>query len=531
MSVRQLDVTVYTSPTSTTVLRDRSGGASAIKSLRFSSGLPGGFLEASFVVVWPASQTWPIAAGQKVEIRRGRQVVWWGWVEDVTQRARGRSVELQVMCLGPWQELQQRNIALANYTSDQHGGSAIRMELGANCPSISADYSQIMSTGVSIGPLVKRHWPVAELVKLVLDTGDAAGNRLLFAIWEPPTREEAVDVLRSRNVCLNSNFDGPTWYGWTVDAYANGDYEIINTTSVSPTRSGKVYSTSAVSAGNVTLDNVYADATPSATYRFEYSFYFPALIHGSFRCRVGVGWWDSSDTLISFAYGSWHTSTGVAGWTSAFADFAAPVNAAHMKGYLIAEWPAGTAYYVGWDECYLSRLVASESLATKPRAMLWARDLSDYDFNLWTYLLDDPLEDTTTTRDVVNAVTASYASSSYTARADDAASQALYRRRDYLLAAGSEAGVTLAEQLRDAYLAQHASPSAEVGSFALSSAGAITTRRNRPVDLADVRAGQRLRLADGPRAGAVMLLSAVEWADGVLRCTPEGDYSLPQMVA
>lgn len=525
---RQLDVVVYTGPTSMTLLRDRSGGRSKISNLRFTSGLPGGFLEASFVVGRQSSETWPIASGQKIEIRRGRQTVWWGWVEDVKQRVRGRSLELQVTCLGPWQELQQRYIEAVNYTSDQQGGSAICTEMVANCPNLSTDHSQIISTGVSIGPLTKAWWPVSDLVRLVLDAGDVDGNRLLFAIWEPPTHEEAVDVLRSRNVCLNSNFDGPDWYGWIINNQTNGDYEIINTTSVSPTRSGKSYSTSAIATGDCTLRNQYADATAGAGYRFEYSIYFPPFT--GIRARVSVGWFDGSNVLISFDYGSWINSSGTAGWQSAYTDFTAPVTAVYMIAYLIAEWPAGTDKYVGWDDCYLSRLATSEELATKPRASLWVRDLSDYDFNLWTSLLDDPLIDTETTRDLVNAVAASYASSSYTSLAEAATSQATYRRRDYLLAAGSDAGEALAEQLRDAYLGQHAQPTVDVSSFVVSRPRAITNKKNRPVQLTDIRAGHRLRLADGPRAGSVIMLNEVEWEDGVLRCTPESDYSLAQLV-
>ena len=524
------DVAVYDGPLSTTLLRDRGGGRQLIRELRFSTALPGGFADASFVVLPPASGVWPVTQGQKVVISLGRRVAWWGWVEDVQRRVRGRVELLEVQCLGPYQEVQQRLIASVNYTSDQIGSAAVRAELADNCPEISSDYSQIDSSNVIIGPLIKSYWAVSELVRLVCETGDDSNRPMLFALWEPPRQEEATEVLRSRNVALNPDFDGPDWYGWEVGSYSNGDYEIINTTSVSPTRSGKAYSTSAVSAGNLTLDNAYVDAVASAVYRFEYSYYFAALIHGSYKCRVSVGWWDNTDTLISYAYGSYHASTGSAGWHSTYADFTAPVNAAHMKAFLIAEWPAGTNYYVGWDDCYLSRLTTSEERATKPRARLWARDLTGYDYNLRTALVERALEFNETTRALQNYVVASYASSSYTAAAEDAASQAAYRRRDALVAAGSDAGAALAASQRDTYLAASAYPLTDIGAFEVREPGAITNLRGGPADLALVRAGDRLRLVDGPYAGQVILLTGTEWRDGVLRCTPEGDYSLPQLV-
>ena len=524
------DVAVYDGPLSTTLLRDRGGGRQLIRELRFSTALPGGFADASFVVLPPASGVWPVTQGQKVVISLGRRVAWWGWVEDVQRRVRGRVELLEVQCLGPYQEVQQRLIASVNYTSDQIGSAAVRAELASNCPEISSDYSQIDSSNVIIGPLIKSYWAVSELVRLVCETGDDSNRPMLFALWEPPRQEEATEVLRSRNVALNPDFDGPDWYGWEVGSYSNGDYEIINTTSVSPTRSGKAYSTSAVSAGNLTLDNAYVDAVASAVYRFEYSYYFAALIHGSYKCRVSVGWWDNTDTLISYAYGSYHASTGSAGWHSTYADFTAPVNAAHMKAFLIAEWPAGTNYYVGWDDCYLSRLTTSEERATKPRARLWARDLTGYDYNLRTALVERALEFNETTRALENYVVASYASSSYTAAAEDATSQAAYRRRDALVAAGSDAGAALAASQRDTYLAASAYPLTDIGAFEVREPGAITNLRGGPADLALVRAGDRLRLVDGPYAGQVILLTGTEWRDGVLRCTPEGDYSLPQLV-
>ncbi|MCB0040998.1 MAG: hypothetical protein KDE23_15025 [Caldilinea sp.] len=97
----------------------------------------------------------------------------------------------------------------------------------------------------------------------------------------------------------------------------------------------------------------------------------------------------------------------------------------------------------------------------------------------------------------------------------------------------SQGGITwaaLAASQRDTYLAASAYPLTDIGAFEVREPGAITNLRGGPADLALVRAGDRLRLVDGPYAGQVILLTGTEWRDGVLRCTPEGDYSLPQLV-
>lgn len=529
MNYRDLDVAIYTGPASATLLRDRGGGRAGIRQLRWSTALPGGFDRCTFDVEIPAAATWPVDTGQKVVVRQGVTVLWWGWVEDVQRAVRGSIARLRVTALGPWQELQQRLIASVNYTSDQVGSSAIIQELADNCPNVSTNYSEIQASGVAIGPLTKAWWPVADLVKLVCAAGDAQGRALLFAIWEPPLRPDAVNVLRSRNVCRNPDFEGPDWYGWEIDASTNGDYEIITTTYVSASRSGKVFSTSAVAAGNVTLRNVYTDAVASAAYRFEFSYYFAALSNAAYRCRVSIQWFNSGGSTISVQTSSWYVSNGVAGWRTVFADFTAPANAAKMKCYVTAEWPAGTAYYVGWDNVYCSRMVTSEDADLYPRAHLWPRDLSDYDYVLWT-ALTEPVEFAETTRELGNYVVASYGSGSYTTAGEDAASQSLYRRRDHLLAAGSGTDAALAASLRDTWLEQYAAPLTDVGQLKLDRPGAVTTRRGRPVELTELRAGDRLLLGDGPFAGQVIMLTATEWADGVLRCTPESDYSLPERI-
>jgi hypothetical protein len=510
-------------------LRWRGGLASrAVFDVRFTSGLPGGFLEASFGMPRAAARLAGISAGQRVEMRRGNRVVWTGWIEDVKKRQRGGIDAMTVQCLGPYQVLHQRLIPSVAYAADQQGSDAIRQELMANCPEISMDYTHIQATNVSIGPLTKSYMPVGDVVDSVLKAGNAAGQQMLFAIWEPPVTIAASDHLYARNVLRNADFEGPDWYGWIEDTGSYGDYEITGIGYVSAFHAGRVYSTYA-SDGGFTLRNAFVAVDASTPYQFDYSFYWPAV--SGITAQVSIKWYTSLSVLISTVSGTLWTSAGTAGWNSKSEYFTSPAGAAFCIAYLAAAWPLGLSNYLLWDDCYLSKQVSAATKDGLPRAWLWPRDLSQSDLLLHTRLLADGFDVNCSTRELSNRVVASYGSSSYTAAVDDANSQGLYRRRDRLVSAGSAAGLSVATGMRDAYLQTYKSPLEEPAAIVVQRSGAITTPTRRPVNLTDVRAGQRLQVADGPMAGMTMLLERVEWSDGVLRCTPEQRPDMAALLA
>jgi len=185
---------------------------------------------------------------------------------------------------------------------------------------------------------------------------------------------------------------------------------------------------------------------------------------------------------------------------------------------------------VAVDDVYLSLAGTSATADDLPRAMLWARDLSDYDYVLWTGELASGLAVTETTRDLVNAVKASYGSS-YTSLTEDGTSQTAYRRRDAVVTAGSDTGQAAAEAMRDAYLATYKDPRQEPASFTVGRPGAIRTAQGGIVALETVRAGDRLRIADGPLAGSVILLRNTRYSNGALSVTPEGATGASNLLA
>lgn len=181
---RRVDVAIYAAD-GETVLHDRGSARYALTELAFDSGLPGGFLTASFVLQTQLSPRWQGRAGLRVVMRRGAQVVWWGYLEDIETKQRSRITEMSITAIGTYQVLQQRR-----YTSvvsgAKDGDAELKAQLTANCSAeVSSDYGNIAATGVDISPLTWTQEPVTRLVKVVCEAGNSSGQQMLFALWEP----------------------------------------------------------------------------------------------------------------------------------------------------------------------------------------------------------------------------------------------------------------------------------------------------------------------------------------------------------
>jgi hypothetical protein len=161
MSGRPVTVSVYDAAGN--LVRWRGGAVrDNVRRLRFSSGLPGGFLACEFEMATPTARHWPVQAGFRCVVSLGQDVVWWGWVEDITTRQRGGQRWLAVQALGPWQQVNQRLITL-DYV-DINSTYVLRDMLATYCPDLSTDYSQLENSGVPL-TIDWQYKRLAELVK------------------------------------------------------------------------------------------------------------------------------------------------------------------------------------------------------------------------------------------------------------------------------------------------------------------------------------------------------------------------------
>ena len=524
-------VAIYKTATGTSLLRDRGRGE--VLGLQFGTGLPGGFLDASFTLRTPAPKVWPVDTGQKVIVSLGGRTVWQGWVEDVRRRQRGRTEELGVTCLGPFQLVQQRKIPTFGYTGFADGGAAILYELNQHCDLISTDYSQIQQTGVSLGGINKSYWPIADLIKLVCDGGNSAGLSMLFALWEstkhplsqragnitpdPKLEEATVGQVSSTYWELTETFADHSAMQFS-DAMGNGpcEAEFVHT----DTASAQCY---------ITTKTPHCACVASTVYIAEYSIYWANI--GTSDSLMTLVWYNSGGGGISTMYLT--TRPAVEGWTTYREEITAPAGAAYVKIEIevgiVNPGGLGTAYV---DNIYLFRKNTDAVYPDLPQAFLWPRDLSGYDYLIHTARLENGLDVTESTRDLTNAVLASYgATPSFTAYAEDAISQAAYRRRDHLVEAGSDVNATLAASMRDTYLAVNKDPRDEPGTFTVQDRGAITTKHGAPVDLPLIRAGHRLLIADGEYAGRVFMIAQTRWSADGLQITPERELSTAEILA
>ncbi len=532
--VRRLDVAIYDDD-GTSLLRESTGGRYGVRELQFESGLPGGFLSASFQLPNPTARNWPGRPGLRTIVRRGNRVLWWGWIEDIRRMVRGGVEGLQVTCMGPWQQLLERYCS-PNYAGTLYGDAALATELYASCPEISPNYTGLAQTLVNVAPLTWTNQPVADLVKLVCKGGNSSGQQMLFGVWEPTGRSTSGYPTA---INTNPNFEteagvGDYAEGWyLVTSLGDATYDPWHTAIYnSPSHAWKVYRGSAAGTqtGYVATHPSYRFAvTAGSSYVVDYWVYFGAV--ASMSCYGRVTWYNAGGGYIRQTALTTRNSTGSAFSARYVQTATAPALAASCALELVFALPdSGANSFLVFDDAYMYAPGTVIALDTKPQAVLWARDLSAADYLLYTAELGTALGVDETTRTLANYVVGKYGTS-YTAGAQDATSQGLYRRRDGTADAGSGAGSTVATAARDAYLAAHKDPMLEPGAFKLTRPGAVRTTRGAVVWPELLRAGDRLQVADGPLAGEIVLLTRVAYANGVVNCTPERPGDVPVLLA
>lgn len=496
-------------------LTEPTGQLTLPQSLTFSTGLPGGYLDARFAVPAAAARALRLRPGLRAIVRRGVRVLWWGWVEDVTYQVRGLTELAEVSCLGPWQEVQQRLCSI-NY-SNVASNSALADALIAHCPNVSRDMRGLAETGRRI----TASWsyrPVSDLVRLVCDAGDSAGRLLFFALWEPSYSRA---VLGSTNNLLSDpelELRDQYWY------LSNGQYANWDTTNYHSAVTCMLFAEFAED-GLAHRQKVAVQA--GQPYVVEYWHRYSA--HTGMSSRSRVDWYTAGDQIITSTYGASYASSGAAeSWTYRADVHTAPANAATARPTIAVFVGSGVGKWVAIDDVRMYLAAATLPIDDKPRAYLWPRDLSDYDYWLYTRFLNEPSAVEVSTRDLANYVVVSYGNS-YTAAGQDFQSQSLYRRRDAALSGGSVNEAT-ANAMRDVYLAAHKAPATQMQGVPIPF-GALRDRWGRPVEPVLLRAGDRLRLADGLLAGRTIVVQRTEWRDGKMSVTPESLADVPLLLA
>lgn len=507
----RLDVAIYDASTGEAVLRGWPRGA--IQNLRFSTALPGGFMDAEFVIRRETPRLGRIDAGQKVIIRNGQGIVWWGWIEDLKWSLRGDAQGLSVMCMGPWQQASQRNVGML--VSKMDGDVAVKAALLLSCDRISWDFSHIAATGVDMGSQTGNYAKAADVIASVSAVGNTSAQSMLFAVWEPGKKLEGTS---NDNLVVNPSFESNS--DWTYNGAAarsgtyggyDGSYAVLMNGANPMTATTNDYMT--ITAGEPCVLSAFYRLTgsePGSTY----------------SASMAIKFYDAGSNLVgttTFTEGT-HYPAATTSWQQAVGYVVAPATATKAKVTLSFTVTEGGDDML-WD--LVGLYTTTSGSERKPLPWLWARDLSTYDYLLYTKRAGVDL--TETTRVLANAVWATYGDDSVTVVAEDATSQAAYRQRDTQIdASGMDA--TTAAKYRDVYLARYKDPLTEPAAFTVQR-GAILKEHGTPADLSLIRAGDRLKVMDGPFAGRIFLLMRTNWSADGLQCTPEAGDDAPVLLA
>ena len=79
----------------------------------------------------------------------------------------------------------------------------------------------------------------------------------------------------------------------------------------------------------------------------------------------------------------------------------------------------------------------------------------------------------------------------------------------------------MAAQIRDVHLARYKDPLTDVTGSIKAPWGTILSKHGRPVQPMFLRAGDRLKIMDGPKAGTVVMLDRTSYSNGEITLSPE----------
>lgn len=508
-------VTIYSDDRGPELLLDPASTSRSVSRLIFSTTLPGGFTEASFTLSGPSLNGLMIRPGLAVAITHGRSTLWWGWIEDIKAQIRGTLQVLSVTCLGPWQELEQR-LMTGTFTGIE-STSLLLNTLRTYAPHISQDTSRVLSAGVPLTYSVVRR-KLSDLVRAMCDAGSASGNPLLFRIEEPPRTSGRLSA--ASNLIADPTLEQRTAY-WYLTNGTYADWSTVDSHSPTTSMLFQQYAVDGLA--------LLAKVPVLGSTNYSVDFWHRWSAHSSMTIESRVDWFDSGDLLISSTYGGAFTSDGLnTTWTQRRNTHLSPANAVTARPFIGVTIGTGAGRGTYVDDVYFYR-AAGNLNDPLPRVRIWEKNPGGFDYLVYTANLSEGWSETRTTRSLANSITVGYSSSSVTGTASDAQSIARYRQRD-LHVTVSSGSLAVAEGVRNTLLAARKDPSFQPEST-LVPYGSLFSSINAPVNPFLLRAGDRLKVMDGPNQGKTVMLTSVSYRDGQVSVRPESYRELSVLLA
>lgn len=504
--------------------------------LRYTTGLPGGYIECSFTLPLRLRAYNAIAPGQRVVVYYGNMVAWEGFVADIE---RGTTT-ITVTAFGAWATLSRRRASFTvpySYTAYD----VIRYILRHYSQYVGGSYQYIDDPGI---PLIGLGWEQANLQTII---NDCLPKDWHFAVWESTLAEASGEITRTiadsgEGISYNDAFD-----------CASMPYNPISGQIEFGQEDGAIR-TAGLRFTNITLPRYTAILSATLTI---YSAHGPTKdVHVRLHAEDTSNAVDfenikPSERELSYAYVNWDPEI-----IEIDEEYNIDVTDLVQEVIDRDDWRSGNALaliIIDNGSRYHSAFYAFEGDSTKAARLtitygapdnatvrfyphLFQRPVLEREnVNYLVFAADiENLRIITSTSELYNSVTARYGMNLYTSPAEDADSIAKYGRMENdpaQLDAGSGASIETAQNMRDAFLLIHKDPRTGIQQLTVKR---LYSRYGYPVPIETVRAGSVIRIADltdfASLSSFVYYVLQTEYYNGMLTLTLDKPISLTELL-
>ena len=173
-----------------TLLDDLSNATS----LRYTTGLHGGFRQATVEVPMELGHAWLYLAREQLPgrhfnhlvIYEGMELRWEGRIMEAGIAWSGANQSLRLTAMGYWSSMRDQRVATVDYSSGtQTVDAIIKAALTAECPDISSDQTNIAAAAGNVNLTLAVDTFLADhIINSLAPLGDSSDNTYYFAIWE-----------------------------------------------------------------------------------------------------------------------------------------------------------------------------------------------------------------------------------------------------------------------------------------------------------------------------------------------------------